>query len=106
MHTHKESFASPLTPEQVLDRFRQLSEAKGWALTWGDDGRLHAQSGPTLRAAGEDMEVSADPWPEGTLVHVVVKSRFGKWQVIDWGEASKFHREIVECLNRPQVSGD
>jgi ABC-2 type transport system ATP-binding protein len=56
-----------------------------------------------LRGGGEDIEVSADLEPEGTRVQLVVSSRLGAWQLIDWGEARKFHRLVQDRLG---VLGD
>jgi len=99
VHNHKSRFRSPLRPEAVLQAFRQLAAGKRWQVTGEDEHRVHVQSGPTLRGAGEDMDVSAEPDGEGSHVHVAVKSRLGVWQLVDWGEARIFHREIVAWLH-------
>jgi len=68
VHTHTTSFVSSLSPEEILDRFRQLSADRGWTLTSEDRTRVHAQSGLSLKSAGEDIEVSVDPKADG--IHV------------------------------------
>jgi len=98
MHTHRSSFASPLSPGEILDRFRRLCAEKRWTVTSEDQAWAHAVSGLTLRGGGEDIEVSAEPEPEGTRVQLVVSSRLGAWQLIDWGEARKFHRLVQDRL--------
>ena len=98
MHDHESRFHSPLGAEDVLEAFQQLVAAKRWQVTWEDEHRVHAQSGSTLRGAGEDIDVSAEPEDKGSQVHVAVKSRLGWWQLIDWGEARIFHQEIVAWL--------
>ena len=99
MHNHETKFRSPLAPETVLEAFRQLAAAKRWRITQDEAHRVHVLSGPTLRAAGEDMDVSAQPDGEGSHVRVAVKSRAGALQLVDWGEASIFHHEILDWLH-------
>lgn len=77
MQTHKMSLVSSLSPEEVLDRFRQLSAEKGWALRPEDGPAVHAQSGLSLRSAGQDIKVSADARADGTHVNLVVTPRLG-----------------------------
>jgi hypothetical protein len=101
VHTHKKSFISSLDPEEILDRFQQLSAEKRWTLTAEDQDSVHAQSGQTLKAGGENIEIRLEADPEGTHVHLVVSSRLGAWQLIDWGEASQFARLIVDRLREP-----
>ena len=98
MHNHESRFSSRLSPERVLGAFRQLTDAKQWQVTVEDEHRVRVRSGPTLRAAGEDMEVFAEPDGQGSQVHVAVRSRMGVLQLVDWGEARIFHREIVAWL--------
>jgi len=104
VHTHNTSAVSPLSPEEILDRFRQLSVDKGWTLKSEDQTRIRVQSGLTLKSAGEDIEISVDPKPDGTHLHLVVTSRLGALQLIDWGEGSQFQQEILASLGAPQVS--
>jgi hypothetical protein len=82
----------------MLAAFRELTAAKRWEVTSEDGHRVHVRSGPTLRGMGEDMEVSAEPDGEGSHVHVAVRSRMGALQLVDWGEARIFHREIAAWL--------
>jgi len=77
VQTHKMSLVSSLSPEEVLDRFRQLSAEKGWALRPEDRPAVHAQSGLSLRSAGQDIKVSADARADGTHVNLVVTPRLG-----------------------------
>jgi hypothetical protein len=98
VHNHESRFRSPLSPEKVLEAFRELTAEKRWEITSEDDRRVHVRSGPTLRGMGEDMEVSAEPDGEGSHVRVAVRSRLGALQLVDWGEARIFHREIVAWL--------
>ncbi len=98
MHNHESGFRSGLSPENVLAAFRQLAAEKRWEITSEMEHLVHVQSGPTLRGMGEDMEVSAEPDGAGSYVHVAVRSRRGALQLIDWGEARIFHREIVAGL--------
>jgi hypothetical protein len=72
LHTHKTSFVSLLSPEEVLGRFRQVSAEKGWTLRPEDGPTVHAQSGLSLRSAGQDIEVSVDAKADGTQVNLVV----------------------------------
>jgi hypothetical protein len=99
MHDHESRFRSPLSPEQVFEAFRQLTAAKRWEITSEDAAGVHVRSGPTWRGMGEYMDVSAQPDGEGSQVHVAVRSRKGVLQLVDWGEAGIFHREIVAWLN-------
>ena len=98
MHNYESRFRSRLSPENVFEAFRQLAAEKRWEITSEEEHRVHVQSGPTLRGMGEHMDVSAEPDGEGSLVHVAVRSRLGALQLIDWGEARIFHREIVAGL--------
>jgi hypothetical protein len=98
MHDQESSFRSALGPAEVLQRFRRLAAAKGWEVTSEDEGRAHARSGLTLKSAGEDIDVGAEPEGEGSQVRVAVRSRLGAWQLIDWREAKQFHDEIVARL--------
>lgn len=98
MHNHESRFRSPLSPETMLAAFRELTAAKRWEITAAEEHRVHARSGPTLRGMGEDIEVSAEPDGEGSHVHVAVRSHMGALQLVDWGEARIFHREIVAWL--------
>lgn len=106
MHTHKTSFVSSLSPEEVLDGFRQFSAEKGWTLRPEDGPAVHAQSGLSLRSAGQDIEVSADARADGTHVNLVVTPRLGDLQLIDWGEGAKFKRDILDRLGAPRDLGD
>ena len=106
MHTHTTSLVSSLSPEEILDRFRQLSADRGWTLTSEDRTRVHAQSGLSLKSAGEDIEVSVDPKADGIHVRLVVTPRLGALQLIDWGEGSTFEREVLKSLGAPLVSND
>jgi hypothetical protein len=99
MHNHESKFRSPLSPENVLEAFRQLTAAKRWVITSEEGRRVHVRSGPTLRGMGEDMDVSVEPDGEGSHVHVAVRSRVGALQLVDWGEARIFYREIVAWLH-------
>jgi hypothetical protein len=96
--THRKSLASALPPEEVLDRFRQLVSEKGWMVVSEDEVTVQARSGMTLRSAGEDMAVSVRPDHGSSQVDLVVTPRLGWLQVVDWGEASMFAREIAERL--------
>jgi ABC-2 type transport system ATP-binding protein len=98
VHNHESSFHSPFRPPEVLEAFRQLAATKRWQVTWEDDGLVHVRSGPTLRGAGEDIEVSAAPDGGGSQVRVAVRSRLGWWQLIDRGGAGGFYREILATL--------
>lgn len=98
MHNHESSFRSPLSPEQVLEAFRELTAEKRWEITSEQDRRVQVQSGPTLRGMGEDMEVSVEADGKGSRVHVAVRARLGALQLVDWGEARIFHRQIVAWL--------
>lgn len=98
VHNHESDFRSPLRPEKVLEAFRELTAGKRWEITSEGAHRVRARSGPTLRGMGEDMDVSAEPDGEGSHVHVAVRSRMGALQLVDWGEARIFHREIVAWL--------
>jgi hypothetical protein len=99
VHIHKQSFLSASPPEEVLDRFRSLAAERSWRLKSEDPTSVHAQSGLTLRSAGEDVTISVDQEAEGTRVEMVVSPRLGKLQVVDWGEGSAFAREITERLS-------
>jgi hypothetical protein len=98
MHNHESRFRSSLSPENVLEAFRELAAEKRWEITSEEERRVHVQSGPTVRGMGEDMDVSAEPDGDGSQVHVAVRSRMGALQLVDWGEARIFHREIVAWL--------
>jgi hypothetical protein len=102
VHTHKKSFVSSLSPGEILGRFRQISAEKAWTLTPGDGPTVHAQTGFSLKSAGEDIEVSAEAKSDGTRVTVVVAPRLGRLQLIDWGEGAKFQREILDRLGEPR----
>ena len=105
MHDHESRFQSPLGPETVLEAFRELAAGRQWQVTWEDEHRVHAQSGPTLRSMGEDLEVYAEPDGEGSKVHVAVRSRMGALQLVDWGEARSCDREIVAWLRAREEEG-
>jgi hypothetical protein len=98
VHNHESRFRSPLSPEKVLEAFRELTADKRWEITAEEAHRVHVRSGPTLRGMGEYMDVSAEPDGKGSHVHVAVRSRVGALQLVDWGEARIFHREIVAWL--------
>jgi hypothetical protein len=98
VHNHESGFRSPLRPEKVLEAFREFTAGKRWEITSEEAHRVHVRSGPTLRGMGEYMDVSAEPDGKGSHVHVAVRSRVGAMQLIDWGEARIFHREIVAWL--------
>jgi hypothetical protein len=98
MHNHESRFRSRLSPENVLEAFRQLAAEKRWEITSEGDRGVHVRSGPTLRGMGEYMDVSVEPDGKGSHVHVAVRSRLGALQLVDWGEARIFHREIVAWL--------
>jgi hypothetical protein len=104
VHTHKTSFLSPLSSEQILDRFRQFANQRGWHVTVDDRDRMHVQSGATLRAAGEDKDLRVEREPQGARAHLVVKSKFGALQVVDWGEAATFYREILARWQAPETA--
>jgi hypothetical protein len=105
MHDHESRFRSPLSPQRVLEAFRQLAAGKRWEITSEDAAGVHVRSGPTLRGMGEYMDVCADPDGEGTQVHVAVRSRMGALQLVDWGEARIFHGEIVAWLRAWEGAG-
>ncbi len=96
MPTHTEPFISSLKPGEVLDRFEELSQEKGWKVKSRDDAAhsAEAKQGVTFKAWGEHIEVSADETPEGTKVTLVV----GSAQLVDWGEASAIEREVRSRL--------
>jgi hypothetical protein len=98
MHDHESIFRSRLSPENALEAFRELTAEKRWEITSEEAHRVHVRSGPTLRGMGEYMDVSAEPDGKGSHVHVAVRSRMGALQLVDWGEARIFHREIVAWL--------
>ena len=98
MHNHVSTFRSPLSPERVLEAFRELTAGKRWEITSEDEHEVHVRSRPTLRGMGECMDVSAQPDGAGSDVRVAVRSRMGALQLVDWGEARIFHREIVAWL--------
>jgi hypothetical protein len=109
VHNHESNFCSPLSPETVLAAFRELTAAKRWEITLAKGHRVHVRSGPTLRGMGEDMEVSAEPDGEGSHVRVAVRSRMGALQLVDWGEAKSFYREIIarlQALEAGERTGD
>ena len=87
LHTHRQSFVSPLRAVQILDQFRQLVAERRWSVLCEDEVSIHAQTGRSLRCAGENVTVSVDAMPQGSQVEFVVTPRFGAWQVIDWGGA-------------------
>lgn len=105
MHTYRKSLVSALAPEEVLDRFRQLAGDKGWLVVSEDEVTVHAQSGLTLRSAGENMAVSVQADGGGSEVDLVVTPRLGWLQVIDWGEGSMFAREIADRLQASESPG-
>jgi hypothetical protein len=79
----------------------------GAARTRLEDGpTVHAQSGLSLRSAGQDIEVSADARADGTQVNLVVTPRLGALQLIDWGEGAKFEREILDRLGGRGTGSD
>lgn len=106
MSTHRMSFASSSAPYEVLDRFRQLAADKGWMVVSENSAVVHAQSGLSLRSAGEDMTVSVEPQASGAQVGLVVTPRLGRLQVIDWGEGAAFAREIADWLGATEASQD
>ncbi len=93
---HTDSFISSLKPGEVIDRFEELSQEKGWKIKSRDEHGVEAKQSPNFFAWGEHIEVSADETPEGTKVHLVVN--LSRPQLVDWGEGSSIEREVRSRL--------
>jgi hypothetical protein len=70
----------------------------------GESGEGPCPIGPEFEERGEDIEISVDPKPDGTHIHLVITPRLGTLQLIDWGEDLKFQREILDSLDALRIS--